>query len=259
MKNNSVSFIIVVRNDIFGFSETFNSIINEVKCEDKLCIVDGSDTSEIIDFIKNQKDIGGLTISIHQDQKKGVFAAQNMGIKNSENWICVINSGDILVNGARIQIEKAILTNPSVQCHVFSQYAFDKKGFGYRFTPKFDTLWPHQSILLHKNIYNRFGLYRTDFKYSAEQYFFAIIRKKIPYKIHNQILTNYLLGGLSSKVNFRHCIEQFRVRRELGKPFFLAIWLSLVSPTLRLITELVLGRRLATKIKLAIKKNYSSN
>jgi hypothetical protein len=259
MNNNPISFVVVVRNDLAGFGITCNSIILEAKSEDRLIIVDGSDSDEIIIFLKNLNMRSELSITMLRDEKKGVFAAQNLGISYADNWVCVINSGDILDSKARLAIDDAIVADPHVQCHVFSQYAFDPNGLGYKFIPDPVSLWPHQSIVMHKSIHDQFGYYRTDFKYSAEQYFFAQIRKNIIYKIHNIILTKYLLGGLSHKVDYNHCREQYMVRRMLGKSVLISIWLSTISPAMRAATEAVLGRGLAIRIKLAIKKGYSKS
>lgn len=257
MKNNPVSFVVVVRNDLAGFTATFNSIIAEAKAEDRLIIVDGSDTDEINDFIENFEVRNQLSITVLRDERRGVFAAQNLGISYAKNWVCVINSGDILDLNARDAIDDAIVADPHVQCHVFSQYAFDPDGIGYKFIPDSVSLWPHQSIVIHKSIHDQFGYYRTDFKYSAEQYFFAAIRKNINYKIYSMILTRYLLGGLSDKVDYRHCREQYMVRRMLGKSVLISIWLSTISPSIRAATENFLGRRLTTRIKVAVRKGYS--
>lgn len=257
MKNNSVSFVVVVRNDLDGFTATCNSIITVANAEDRLIVVDGSDTDEVAIYIKKLDVKNQLSITMLCDEKKGVFAAQNLGISYASDWVCVINSGDILDMKARQAIKDAIVTYPHVHCHVFSQYAFDAAGYGYRFTPDSLSLWPHQSIVIHKSIHDHFGYYRTDFKYSAEQYFFAKIRKNINYKIYNTILTSYLLGGLSHKVDYRHCREQYMVRRILGKSVLISIWLSTISPAIRAAVEAIFGRRLATRIKLSVRKDYS--
>jgi glycosyltransferase involved in cell wall biosynthesis len=254
----SITFVVVARNDLKGFAITSKSIVSEAHKTDELLVVDGSDTDEIMQLIEANEYSNSCTVAYHRDNKQGVFPAQNIGLRNaSKEWVCVINSGDTLIAGSRQIIEEKIANHPANDLHIFSQIAISEDGLKkYIFTPTASTLWPHQSILIRLAIHDKFGLYDETYKYSAEQLFFATVRHKIRHAIHAEIISTYLLGGFSDKVDIRHCREQYTVRRLIGNNRVLAVFRSWISPCFRVLLRFVVGEHITLALKKIVFRHY---
>jgi hypothetical protein len=256
--HDEVSFVIVVRNDLIGFKITWSSIYSQIRKVDEIIVVDGSDCNEIEDYIKSTANFDSYRVKYLQDNKKGVFAAQNIGIKaTSKFWVCIINSADKLIDCGRLLITNKIEINGTIDCHIFSQksVSFDMKS-SYVFTPNAFSLWPHQSIVIKKSIHDLYGYYEEQFKYSAEQLFFAKIRKLINYKIYDEVLTEYLLGGMSDRVNITHCKEQYIIRRTIGHGYLTSIFQAWISPFFRVLLRKIIGEKITNKIKRLLFSHY---
>ena len=180
-----------------------------------------------------------------------MFKAQNLGIKFAQNeWVCVINSGDKLVRDARSMFEKHVADDLAVECHVYSQiYSYPCSEKVRKFQPTDNSLWPHQSILMKKSVHLRYGFYPTDYKYTAEQIFYAKVRGNLIYSIHEDVLSWFSLGGLSYDVNLQIFREMYNVRRFLGCSYICAFWRGYLTPLLRFLVTKLFGRMAMLKVK----------
>ena len=257
---DAVSFVIVVRNDLIGFKSTFLSIFSQFEQKDEILVVDGSDSCEVKEYLKLKLSYDDCRLKYFRDNKKGVFAAQNIGLKAATKyWICVINSADKLIDGGRSLISNKINCNYSLECHIFSQKAVNKDlTSNYIFTPNAVSLWPHQSVVIRKSIHELYGYYDEKLRYSAEQFFFATIRKKVAFETYPEVLTEYLLGGISDRVDIKHCKEQYKVRRTIGRGLVVSIFQAWISPYLRVLLRGLIGESSVNKIKKLVFFHYKS-
>jgi hypothetical protein len=190
----------------------------------------------------------------------GVYAAQNKGIREaSGRFIQVINAGDRLCGNGREKITAAIDDFPDVMMHVFRQRAIAPGVPSYVFSPNGNSLWPHQSIVVSREIYEREGLYPEEYRLCAEQMYFARMRKRYEWKLHRTVLTEYLLGGRSSKMDRQQLLDICAVRRELGEGAVHSLVFGLGLPLARQMVEKVLGVRVVNKIKCRIFSYYSQS
>jgi glycosyltransferase involved in cell wall biosynthesis len=258
-KNQPIlSIVIPTKNNKDELSETLLSICKNCKQDIQIVIVDGGNENESKDLINNQFIDTAMMITYLHEDAKGVFPAQNMGIKSSiGEWIMILNSGDLLRPEARNIITDEYLEKYSeYKILVFSQTAYSDNNEVYKFIPSVKSIWPHQSILVRNEVYKEFGLYREDFKYGAEQFFFAVVRKKTPFLLINITITQYKLGGISSKMSFKHSNEIYEVKRELGENVFTSLFYSFITPYVRIMGEQILGTNAVNYLKRKIFKYY---
>ena len=78
---------------------------------------------------------------------------QNYCLSNAKHeWICFINSGDILLESARVVIQRTMILGTNYSIFVFGQYfSFSYFSTLASFIPSSLSLWPHQSIVTKKH------------------------------------------------------------------------------------------------------------
>lgn len=256
-RDNAISFVIIVKDDLHGLKDTLGTIVTQLIGDDEIIVVDGSSDESIAQYIKS--DCYEVTsIKLIRDSGRGVFLAQNMGIKSAlRPWVWVVNSGDRLLSGARRLVSEEIKQDSVITIHVFSQIAFSKKNnIQYLFTPTDKTLWPHQSVIVNAGVHYRYGYYEETFKYGGEQLFFARVRRTEPFKIYKMPISEYLLGGLSAQYNFCHAAEIFQVHRELGHGLVWSIAKAYPLPIMKIFFEKIFGDQFAQVLKTVIFRYY---
>lgn len=256
-----ITYIVCTFDDPKEFAETIASIDAEIDKNDFVVVVDSSKSKSIaletINSTVRLKD----QYRYYWMQPGGVYAAINYAIRNAPSaWILVLNSGDRLLNGSRMIFDKAVQNYPDCKIHVFSQIS----GFNGRavntIRPRYDEIWPHQSIVIHKLVHEQIGYYNESYRIVSDQLFFAEARMKYSFVIHDEALTYYDLDGMSSRVSFRQSRELLVMWRSLGKGLVSSIYRSFISPRLRWVLELVFGKPRVAQFKRVIRSRiYSSS
>jgi glycosyltransferase involved in cell wall biosynthesis len=252
-----VSIIIPVYNDHASFSKTLCSLKLELKSEDEIVVVDSSLDKNLV---KNHLDNKSLISKIKYlwVAPEGIYSAQNKGISAAtNNWVIVINSGDLLELGARRLITDSVLKFPKINIHVFSQLSIYKDQVLYKYTPKKNNIWPHQSIVCSKCVYKELGNYSLKYKLISDQIFFLNAREKYQYIIYDDILTLYDLQGVSSNINLGSMKEYYILNIFFGHSFVVSFYKSYIVPLIKLILIFSIGERKMHTLKSTISRNYA--
>jgi glycosyltransferase involved in cell wall biosynthesis len=254
--NPTLSIVTACFNDHHNLASTLASMREELNDRDELVIVDSSTDHELARGLA-----GSIGLSCSQRYiwmpPKGVYAAQNAGIKESTgDWIQIINSGDRLCPGARQEIDTALKTLPTVKVHVFRARAFAPNVASYIFSPTATSAWPHQSIIVHRSVYEQEGMYSEECRYAADQTYFARVRHSQEWQLHSALLTEFLLGGLTSGVSFSHLCEVYVARRALGQSCVRGMIGSFALPVVRKLFEKTVGQRMVIKLKCRLFSYY---
>ena len=210
---------------------TFNSISSQMKSFDELVIVDSSCSDQIKDFIiSKSEDNAGIVYNYIPPS--GVYNAQNYCISIAQNdWICFINSGDILLDSGRDIFYHAMSTRHGYSAYIFGQYFTSRGSKNYAsFVPNKSSLWPHQSIVYKKELHNVYGEYDISFKYCADQVFFARVRMRENFLISNTLTTIFYTDGLSSGFSLLYSKELWCVYRILQYGIIKSLLFSFVLP-----------------------------
>ncbi|MBL4873995.1 MAG: hypothetical protein JKY41_11565 [Rhodobacteraceae bacterium] len=103
-----------------------------------------------------------------------------------------------MAENGRAQISKSIEGSPGIEINVFAQESGIDNAPSIAFSPRADSIWPHQSIVVLADIYRVAGLYDLKYKISADQIYLAIARQTHSWKIHAFPLNYYDLSGVSA-------------------------------------------------------------
>ncbi|HEX6915555.1 MAG TPA: glycosyltransferase [Chitinophagaceae bacterium] len=253
-----LSIVVVTMNNLEELTRTLSSI--EAHCIEscQVAVVNSGIAAPVNSLLEKHRSSSIHTYEYFYQSPMGVFPAQNYGISQCRGqWIMVLNSGDELAkNASEILLTSYLAENNQFDVLVFSQITMRDNRPAYRFVPAESTIWPHQSILVRQDVYKRFGMYREDFRYAAEQYYFARIRRHIKFKLVDRDLTMYSLGGLSSNVNYRFSRELFAIWRRLGAGKLSAFQKSYILPYFRCILLRVLPVSFVEQIRMKTYNRY---
>ena len=245
-----------IYNDFKAFQITLESMRGELLASDQLVVIDSSDDHALTLSLIDKSGLA-CEICVLWTPPTGVYGALNTGIQVSKRpWLQIVNSGDMLLPGARNAISQVIEKDRDIDVHVFCQQAGSSRGEGYVFIPDSASLWPHQSVVMHSRVHKILGYYDLNYRLTADQIFLASVRKSFSWKIHDFTLTYYDLNGMSSAVNMRNSSELWEMWLALGRNPFQASWLAWFKPWLRKSLEFLFGHYLMLSLRRALTPSY---
>tara|TARA_B100001142_G_C14312075_1_gene647021 strand:+ start:966 stop:1736 length:771 start_codon:yes stop_codon:yes gene_type:complete len=236
IKELKISIITVVLNSASTIKDTIESIISQNYKNIEYIVIDGGSTDGTIEIVQAyEKHIAYFSSEIDS----GIYDAMNKGIiAASGDVIGILNSDDFYPNSF-------VVSNVAESFHRYScnavygdlvyVKAYDvSKIVRYWQAGEYSTLkikngWmlPHPTFFVKKKVYERYGLYDKDLRYSAD---YEMILKLL-YK-HNisvyyipMILVNMRMGGESNR-SFLHRLKANKedslawTRNRLKKPLF---------------------------------------
>ena len=225
-----VSIITVVLNNVKYIEACIQSVINQDYENIEYIIIDGGSTDGTIDVIKKYEDKITVWISEPDD---GMYYAINKGIDmSSGDIIGILHSDDLYIDAHVIShvVRKfgkdnvdsvyadLVYVERNNLSHVVRYYdssVFQISKFAYGWMPA------HPSCFIRKNVYAKYGLYKTDYIIAADYEllvrFYA--KHRVSYSYLPKIIVKMRSGGLSTR-NFKSNVilnrEIVRACRENG-------------------------------------------
>lgn len=251
-----ISLIIPTFNDFSAFMKTFESIKNQLKADDELIIIDSSDDRTQIKKYINDNKVKFKILNLWI-KPNGIYPAMNYGIRKCSNFLIqILNSGDIYLNNAREIISREVNKNSEAKIYVFDQISGYEGIQNIRFSPTKNSLWPHQSVLVHREIYKSLGEYNENFKLISDQIFFASARKLKKHLIINEPITYYDLSGISSKLSFINIKETYILWRIMEKSRSYSVIKSIFL-IIKVFARKIIGRQNLTRLRITLFTHYS--
>ena len=222
-----VSIITVVWNNKETIKDAIDSVLNQTYKDIEYIIVDGASTDGTIDIVNSYKDKISKFIS---EKDNGLYDAMNKGIQLSNGDIIgMLNSDDFFIDEFVIEnvikefeakdvdsvYADLVYVNPGNLDKVVRFYDssyFSPGKFAYGWMPA------HPTFFVKKEIYERYGVFRTDLKIGAD--FDILVRFLYIYNISfsymREVLVKMRTGGVSTSFNsiWINNIEQLRVCRD---------------------------------------------
>ena len=217
-----VSIITINYNNSHGLLKTIQSVLNQSNKNIEYIIIDGDSNDGSKEIIKKYKHSLHYAVS---EKDTGIYDAQNKGIKQATgNYLLFLNSGDILNNDQ--VIENFLKPSPSadiVYGNLLKVKAddteLDKGPQTSNLT--FQTFWNgtinHPSSFIKKDVFNKIGLYDTNYKIVSDWLFFmkAIVLNNATVQYINLTIAQFDMNGLSnSQLELRN-FERQKVLNEL--------------------------------------------
>lgn len=223
-----ISIITVVRNNKETIQSAINSVLSQTYNNIEYIIIDGGSTDGTVDIIKEYQDKVSVFIS---EPDKGIYDAMNKGIAlSSGDVIGILNSDDFYIDEFVIdKVAKELERN--IDC-LYADLVYVRsenlnKVVRYydssRFTPlKFAYGWmpAHPTFFVKKDIYNKYGVFRTDLKIAAD--FDLMVRflytNKLTYSYIQEPIVKMRIGGVSTSLSsiWINNIEVLRVCKDNG-------------------------------------------
>ena len=243
MENSKVSIITTTYND----KENLKKIIAQVKNQDyaniEYVIVDGGSTDGTLEVIAEAAEYFGDRLKWISEKDKGIYDAINKGIRLSTGDIlgCCFDqyAGPDVISKMVTIMEK----EGTDGVHGDLYYMEGDKVVRYwhqgQGNIRFGWMPGHPTLYLRKSVYDKYGLYKTDYRISADYEFMIRILKddKVKLSYLPEVLIYMSHGGTSTNSLGAYLAgmkEGHRALRENGVRF---AWFTDLCRTLRVLAQ----------------------
>ena len=223
--NPKISIITITFNSAKTLRDTIKSVISQDYPNIEYVIIDGYSKDNTVDIIKEYSTKFSIIWSSEPD--KGLYDAINKGIKQSSGEIIgLLHSDDVFATNQIISDIAKVFRLESdvmgvygnidyfkVNQDVISRKWQSKKIYSCYFED--GEIFPHTSFFVKKEVYDRIGVYRTDFKIGADYEFILRMVKVNHYPVYflDKTVVLMRLGGMSTK-SFRSILISFNEVRK---------------------------------------------
>ncbi|MCX7944064.1 MAG: glycosyltransferase [Deltaproteobacteria bacterium] len=219
-----ISIITASLNSEKTIANAIESINSQTYSDIEHIIIDGKSSDRTLNIVENMKVVDTKIIS---DKDDGLYFAINKGIKlSSGNIIFLLHSDDILFdkNVVNDAVNKFIETDVDI---VYGNILFvDKDDIN-----KIKRVWiagnfsrkklifgwhpPHTSLFVRREIFNQFGLYRTDLHIAADYDFMVrvMLNKKVRVYYLNRFVVKMREGGKSTSSIYSHLYSNYECQK----------------------------------------------
>lgn len=203
MNNPKISIVTITYNSEKTLEETIRSVISQDYDNLEYVIIDGGSTDNTLSIVEKYRDKIATVIS---EPDKGISDAFNKGIRYATGDIIgLINSDDLLCDGACKALAAAfdgktdayrgnvVIWNPDTND---KQICVPTMKFPIR---KYIRSVCHQGMFVSKTAYERYGMYRVDFRYMMDaELLHRFYRNGATFKYVDSELAIFRLGGVTN-------------------------------------------------------------
>ena len=204
-----VSIITVVYNRADVIRDTIESVLSQTYKNIEYIVIDSGSTDSTMDVVNEYKDKISKIIS---EPDRGLYDAINKGIKEATgDVIGLIHSDDFYLDN--LVIQRVVDTFKKENKHMlfadllyikgdnkdkvlryYSAKNFTVKKLKYGFMP------PHPTLFVKKEVYEKYGLYKIDYKIAADYEMFVrlLLVNKLSFSYIHLPIVKMRVGGVSS-------------------------------------------------------------
>jgi Glycosyltransferases involved in cell wall biogenesis len=219
-----VSIITSVLNAETTIEDAIKSVLGQSYKEIEYIVVDGGSQDGTLDKIKKYS---GKIAKFISEKDDGIYDGMNKGIlAASGDIIGFLNADDIFYDDTVVQRIVSVFTSDAIEC-VYGNLVYidyqDSTRIMRRWRSRvfydglFEKSWTpaHPTFYCKKDLYERFGLYRTDFKIAADvELMYRFLQK-------NHVRSKYIDANFvrmrSSGVSNRGIKSTFVITREMKR------------------------------------------
>lgn len=227
-----VSIITVSYNSANTIRTSIESILNQTYQDIEYWIIDGGSKDDTVKIIQEYEPKFNGRLKWISERDNGIYDAMNKGVMRcTGDIIGLLNSDDFFT--ANDVIETMVKNFTSDIDAMYGDVHFvDPSDItkcvryysGSMFKPwmvRFGYMPPHPALYVRKTVYDKYGLYKPDYKISADFEFIARILYvlKLPYKYQHLDFVTMREGGASTvslRSRIRGAEEDLIACRQLG-------------------------------------------
>jgi glycosyltransferase involved in cell wall biosynthesis len=221
-----LTIITVNYNNREGLQKTISNVFNQTWKAFEYIVIDGGSTDGSLELLDSYGKKIDYWIS---ELDKGVYNAMNKAIqKASGEYLLFLNSGDNFYGDEVLEKNQDLISNFDL-IYFNLEVIEDTKTYIKEY-PKIlsfayfvkDTL-PHPATFIKKDLFQKVGFYKEDFKIVSDWKFFldAVCKYKATYLYVDKTLSVFYRDGMSSKPENKNVIysEKQQVLESDYKPF----------------------------------------
>lgn len=237
----SFSLITISKNNALTIAQTIDSVNSQSHQPDEWVIKDGGSTDETLSILKSYSN---HNMKLYTETDNGLYEALNQAIMHATgDYIGILHADDLFASPDTLaHISKALekyappvlygdlvyfaeQNNKKKIVRRWKSGAYDIQKFKYGWMP------PHPTLVVHRSVFEKWGLYRTDMRTAADYEF--MLRVLYKYKTEAYYLpeiTSYMrMGGISNKSLANRLNANKEDRRAwqingLNMPFYLPLF-----------------------------------
>lgn len=203
-----LSIITINFNNAAGLQKTFNSVFNQSFRDIEYIVIDGGSQDGSRELIEAHNADIDYWVS---EPDRGVYHAMNKGINaSSADFLLFLNSGDEL---ASVDVLYKLLKDtdgPKFDLIYGDSRRVYPDGKEVIFVCPdrvdlrflMDTSLPHQSVLIKKSLFDKYGMYREDLRIVSDWAFFlnVFLFGNCNHVHINLVVSNFYMDGMSAKM-----------------------------------------------------------
>lgn len=200
-----VSLILTTYNSKENFLKTYKSIRRQDYPNIEIIVVDGGSTDGTVTEIKKCADLEAGSLKWISERDHGIYDAINKGIHLASGDLIAVFNDIFYIDSAVSKLVQAINSNGRydgahgdlIYCQDGKIKRYWKMGEG-----RIEDGWmpAHPTLLLKREVYERGGVYKTDYRCSSDYEFMVRILKDGDVRLAYvpEILVSMFYGGTSS-------------------------------------------------------------
>lgn len=208
-----ISMITITYNSEKTLRETIESVLSQGYEDLEYIIVDGKSKDGTMDIVRAYGDKIAKVIS---EPDKGISDAFNKGLKMATgDVIGIINSDDLLYEGALKAVSECFLAHPTAQVVYGKGKRLYEDGHMRDYLPlpltAFDYKMPlvHPSTFVKRDAYEKFGGFEEQYKYCMDRaVLLPMYRGGAEFVYLDAYLSYYRMGGVSHKQYLKGTLKE---------------------------------------------------
>ena len=207
------SIITVSYNSKNTIAKTIESVLSQTYSNIEYIIIDGGSKDGTCEVINRYTERISHVVS---ERDRGIYDAINKGINFATgNLIGILHSDDFYADETVLEKVSSVFCNKNIDAvfadliyvhpddldrvvRYYSAAGFTPRKFAYGLMP------PHPTFFVRREVYEKYGLFKTDYKISADFELLArfLVRHKVSYHYLPEVIVKMRPGGLSTR-NFK--------------------------------------------------------
>ena len=230
------SIITVSFNSSRTIEQTITSVLSQRNVEFEYIIIDGASNDGTQEIIEKYKDRLAYYIS---EPDCGISDAFNKGISKAKGDIIgIINSDDILLEGALEYVKNSILDNTDVFCGRIKKFTsiseiprieIDKNTKIIHFDDlRKRMVISHPATFVRNTTYRKYGVFDVSYRYSMDrELMLRMYLKGAKFQQSNMILTLFRDDGITGTHFLRSIDESYKISIRYGTNRITANWVRI--------------------------------